>query len=199
MRFHLGPPPNSLSDEELHSGEWHRVTYLPLWALHLLSFLLGLLLAFVIFVVWIALAPGFEISPAPGYQVCAALISVPLAGVLLPVLLHPRMGMSNSTIFGIWPSKLTPYTACTVKLRKRRAIATLLLPIALFVILPLLFAAAMNISSGWLVFISCYAALLFGYYPMLALVWAYKIPSGAMIAGRGFETYWHSSVENKNV
>ncbi|WP_460546716.1 hypothetical protein [Comamonas piscis] len=182
-----------MSDEELHSGEWHRIAYLPLWALHMLSLFLGLLLTFVVFVAWIALAPGFEISSAPGYEVGAALISVPLAGVLLPVLLHPRMGMSNSTIFGIWPSKFTPYTACTAKLSKRRAIASLLLPIALLVILPLLFAASMNISSGWLVFISCYAALLFGHYAMLALVWAYKIPSRAVIAGRGFEIYWHSA------
>lgn len=192
MRFHLGPPPSSLSDEELQSGDWQRVAYLPLWALHLLSLLVGSLLSFVVFVAWAALAPGFEISPAPGYQVGAALILITLAGVWLPVLLHPRMGMSNSTIFGIWPAKLTPYTGCTVKLTKRRVIASLLLPVGLLVILPLLLAASTNISSGWLVFSSCYAALLFGPYAMLALVLAYKIPSRAVMAGRGFEIYWHS-------
>ena len=193
MQPYLGPPPNSLSDAELHSGEWHRLKHPPLWAMHLLSLPVGALLAFVVLVAWIRLTPRFELSFAPTYQIAAAFLVVMLAGLWLQVLPHPGMGMKSSSILGFWPSRLTPYTAYSAKLPKRRVIASLLLPLVVLAILPPLAASSMRFSSGWLVFGSCLAAATFGMHGVLAILLAYEVPQGGMVAGRGFQAYWQSA------
>lgn len=198
MRFYLGPPPDSLSDDELHSGEWNRLVRLPFWVLYLLYALFGLLLAFAVLMAWFALSRDVEISPASLHQLGATMLAFTLIGLWLPVLLHPGMGMKQCSVLGLWLSRLTPYTSCTAKLSKRRMIASLHLPIGVLVVLPLLVAPITNFRPMWLLFGSCYAAATFGSYTLLALLITYKAPPKVIIASRGFHVYWRSDDEIRN-
>ena len=49
--------------------------------------------------------------------------------------------------------------------------------------------ASAVLSSGWLVFVSCPAAAIFGINGLLALLVACKVPPGG-VAGQGFHLYW---------
>lgn len=190
MLFRLGAPPNSLSDAEVDSGEWNCLRYPPLWAMHLLSVPVGALLAFVVLVMWIRFTPRFELSFAPAYQLATAFLIVLVAGMCLQLLAHPGLGLGNSSVVGVWLSRLTPYTAYLAKLTKRRHIASLLLPLIGLAFVPPLIAASMGLNEGWLVFGSCLSAAIFGLNGFLAIWVAYRVPKGSIIAGRGFQAYW---------
>lgn len=162
-----------------------------LWAMNLLSLPVGALLAFATLLAWTRLVPRLDISFAPTHQIVAALLAVMLSGLCLQVLTHPGMGLRRSSVIGLWLSRLTPYTACLCKLSKQRAIASLLLPFVVMVVLPALIASIFKLDSGWLVFGSCVAAAFFGMHAFLAVSLAYQVPSGGLVAGRGFQIYWH--------
>ena len=189
MLFRLGPPPNSLSDAELASGEWRRLPRPPLWAIHLLSLPIGAVLALIVFVGWARFAPRFNISFEPGYQVAAAFLVVVTAGVLLQIVTHPGMGFTENSVLGLWPSRLTPYTAHLSKATKYRQVAASVLPFLVLALLPLALASVTRISSGWLVFGSCLSAAIFGVNVIL-VVPVLRLPRGSVLAGRGFEAYW---------
>lgn len=193
LQFRLGPPPDSLSDEELASGEWRRVPYLPLWALQLLALPVGLLMAALVLMLWMLLTPRVDLRFAPGEQIALAFFVILLAGMLLEILLYPGMGLTNQSIFGFWPSRLTPYTVHTAKITKRRQVATLLMPFVVLAVLPLALATYLRYSSGWLVFYSCAAASMFGLNIFLALPY-WRLPSKSLIACRGFNPYWRVSL-----
>jgi hypothetical protein len=189
MLFRLGPPPNALSDSELACGEWQRIPRLPLWATQIVSPLIGAFIAFLVFTAWALLTPRFQVSFAEGDQVAVAFALVMLAGMVLQMTAYPRMGLSDQSVLGLWPSRLTPYTAHLSKITKRRLVAISLVPFLVLAILPLLVAVALRVSSGWLIFGSCLAAVLFGPTVVLALP-TWRLPKNSIVAGRGFQGYW---------
>jgi hypothetical protein len=189
MLFRLGPPPNSLSDAELASGEWQRLARPPLWALNLLSIPIGAVMAFLVLVGWALFTPRFKVSFEPGYQVAVVFLLVVVAGMLLQISTYPGMGLTNHSVFGVWPSRLTPYTVHLSKVSRRHLITSLLLPFVVLALLPLLIASVIRVSSGWLVFASCLSAATFGINVVLAVP-AFRLPKGSVVAGRGFKLYW---------
>jgi len=192
MLFRLGPPPDSLSDSEFATGEWRRVPRPPLWVVHVLSLPIGALMALLVLVAWVFLTPRFEVAFEPGYKVALVFSSVVLLGMILQISTYPGMGLSNQSVLGLWPSRLTPYTAHSSKLTKRQFVATSMLPFMVLSILPLLLAAALRTSSGWLIFGSCLAAGIYGTNVVLALP-ALRLPAHCVIAGRGFQPFWRPS------
>ena len=195
MLFRLGPPPDSLTDSEFATGEWRRVPRPPLWAVHVLSLPAGALMALLVLVAWILLTPPFDLVFESSDKVTVAIASVILLGLVLQISTYPRMGLSKQSVFGLWPSRLTLYTAHTSQLTKRQSIATLLLPFMVLSILPLLFVIVFRTSSGWLIFGSCLAAGVHGINVFLALP-VLRLPSKCVIAGRGFEPYWRHSTQS---
>lgn len=198
MLFRFGPPPDSLTDAELATGEWRSVPRPPLWVVHLLSLPVGALMALLVFVAWALLTPRFDIAFESGYKVTVAIALIYFLGMVLQISTYPEMGLSNKSVLGLWPSRLTPYTAYASKLSKRQFIATSVLPFVMLSILPLLFAAVLRTSSGWLIFGSCLAAGIYGTNVVLALP-ALRLPANCIIAGRGFQPYWRAHLEPQPV
>ncbi|HCX82790.1 MAG TPA: hypothetical protein DHV01_14480 [Rhodoferax sp.] len=196
MHLRLGPPPDSLSDSELATAEWRRVPRPPLWAVHVLSLPAGALMALLVFVAWTLLTPPFDLVFESGDKVTVAIASVILLGLVLQISTYPRMGLSEESVFGLWPSRLTLYTAHASQLTKRQCIATLLLPFIVLSILPILFVAVFRTSSGWLIFGSCLAAGVYGINVFLALP-VLRLPEKCVIASRGFEPYWRHSTQSR--
>jgi hypothetical protein len=189
MLFRFGPPPNSLSDTELASGEWRRLALPPLWVRQVLSVPVGALMALILFVAWVRFTPRFEISVGAVHQVIGAVLFVFVAGMLLQISTYPGMGLTNNTVLGVWPSRLIPYTAHLSEVTKSRAIVSLLLPFAVLALLPVVVVVVTRISSGWLVFGSCMSAGIFGMNAVLAMP-VLRLPKRSVVAGRGFQAYW---------
>jgi hypothetical protein len=173
----------------LASGAWQPVRALPLWAAQLLAVPIGTAVALVVMAAWVLMTPHFDMSFAPAWHVAVAGAMVILSGMLVQVSAHPLRGLSSQSIIGIWPSRFTPYTACLTTIRKQHLVAVSVLPFLVLTVLPLAFAAVTQISSGWLVFASCFAAWVFGPVLVLGLP-TWWLPPKCMVAGRGFKAYW---------
>jgi hypothetical protein len=146
-------------------------------------------MAFLVLVGWALFTPRFKVSFEPGYQVAVVFLLVVVAGMLLQISTYPGMGLTNHSVFGVWPSRLTPYTVHLSKVSRRHLITSLLLPFVVLALLPLLIASVIRVSSGWLVFASCLSAATFGINVVLAVP-AFRLPKGSVVAGRGFKLYW---------
>lgn len=193
MKLLLGPPPNSLSDLQLISGNWKGVAHMPMWALQMVTPIVGGAFAFALFVAWAILSPKFAIEFAPSHQVIGAAIAVLLSGLVIQLGAHPSLGLSANSVVGFWPSRLTFYTAYINGMSKRRCLLQLVLPFLVMSVTPLAVAAPLGITSGWLVFASCGAAFIFGVNVLVALWIAFLVPSGSIMRSQGFQSYWSVS------
>lgn len=189
MIFHIGPPPNSLNDAELASGEWLRVPRLSVWALHLVALPVGVAMAALFFIAWAVIAPRYNVEFQPLPHVIGAFSLVVIAGAFVQAFAYPGYGFTKETIIGLWPSRFTPYTAHSTTVNRCHVISASVLPFLTLAVFPLLFASVFRISSGWLVFVSCSAAATFGTNVLHALP-IYRLPSTGVFAGRGFQVYW---------
>lgn len=190
VRFRLGPPPNSLSDAELDSGQWQRVPFPPLWAIRLLAIPVGALTAFLLLLAWARFTPHFEVSFAPFPKILVALILIGVVGIAIQVSASPGLGLTENSIVGFWPSRMLPYTSYLLKQKASHFVAALSLPFVALAFLPLLVFSALHVSSGWVIFVSCFSAASFGLNVFLAVWLVIRLPNGSFIAGRGFQPYW---------
>ena len=120
MRFVLGPPANSLTADELASGEWHCVRQLPVWAMQLAALPVGFVIATVLFCYWVAMTPKFDVASDPSEWVTTAIIAVLLAGPVLQLVIYPPSGAFRQSYLGLWPSRLLIYTGTTAKTSRMR-------------------------------------------------------------------------------
>lgn len=191
MLFHIGSPPNSLTDAELASGEWQRLSYPSIWIMQLLALPAGASMAFVALVTWTFIEPNLKVNFAPPYQVILVYILINLAGLLIQTLTYPGMGLNPKTVVGVWPSRLTWYTChLSSSAKKWRLISTLTLPLIVLTLLPMALVSVPWFSVGWLFFWSCLSAFLYGLNGVLALWVAIRLPRGSIVAGRDFQLYW---------
>lgn len=190
MRFRLGPPENSLSDEDFHSGEWHQLRELPFWLFQLVALLAGALVSFAILILWLRFKPGLAPDPDTSWEVPVVVFAVLCAGTALQIAAHPGSGFTAKSVLGIWPRRFLPYTYFDGHISKGRYVFSLLLPAVALVGAPFLLASFRDGSSGWLAFISCIGALSFGAGPFLALSAAIQMPARARVAGRGMQVFW---------
>ena len=189
MLLRLGPPPSSLTDADLASGDWRRLAQLPVWALQLLSLPVGGIAAFLCLAAWVLLTPPFEFTFAPTEQIAGLLVLVVVAGLLLQLSAYPGLGLTRASVLGFWPSRMTPYTACLRWLGREQFIACLLLPLAGLSVLPLMIASTLHISPGWLVFGSCASAAIFS-TNLIVAVSALRLPHGSVVASQGLQVFW---------
>jgi hypothetical protein len=192
MQLTLAPPPDSLTDLELTSGHWRTLRQPPMWVFRLLAVPAGAVVAFCILRAWGRFAPRVELQFAPAWQVFGAATTVLLAGAVLQLCAHPGFGLTRNSVLGFWPSRVLPYTTYLEKVSKARSLVMLLLPFLVLSVAPLLAASVFRLQSGWLVFVSGVAAVSHGAHVLLAVSSAIQLPSDALVAGRGFQTFWRA-------
>lgn len=190
MRFSFGPPPNSLSADELASGDWQRVRLLPMWAVQLLAVPVGAVISVLLFAAWTLLTPKFDVDFDDSMRGMWVALATLLLGPLLQVAAHHPAGFFGNSVLGLWASRLAVYTGTTDKVSRGRYLLVLSLPFLLLAVGPLIFVMSTRVQSGWLIYVSCVAALAFGINAVMALWAARQIPAGALVAGIGFQTYW---------
>lgn len=190
MRLRVGPPPNSLSDSDMKSGEWTQLHGIPLCALQLLSLVSGCMIALPVLIFWLTIRRDLAPDLTATWEVPVVVLAVLGIGLLLQIACHPDRGLTKESMLGIWPQRLTPYTYFSGYISKGRYLLCLLLPTTLLITLPVAIALLSGNLSGWLAFISLVGALTHGINLFRAASFALRVPSGALIAGRGFAIYW---------
>ena len=192
MKFLLGPPPDSLSVDELASGEWRRLDVLPLWALQLTAIPVGIVVATALFACWVITTPDFEIAFAGSELTVPVILATLLMGTLLQFGAHSPAGFYRHSTLGFWPSRFALYTY-SGKLSKTRYLLVRGLPFVVMALGPLLFVVISGRQSGWLVFVSLLTALTFGMNAVLALIELWRMPANAQVGGIGLQAYWRKS------
>jgi hypothetical protein len=194
MRFTWGPPPSTLSADDLASGEWTRVRHPSMWVYQLAAIPVGLLMAALLFVVWAALTPSFDVASGDTAHVLAVVAGILVLGPLLQIATHPPMGGYRQSLLGFWPSRLLLYTACDAPLTRTRYLQGRSLPFLLLALGPLSFVLTAGVPSGWAVFVSCFAAAVFGFDALLALAASFELPADAQLGNVRFQVYWRTPV-----
>ena len=158
--------------------------------MQLLALPVGIVASVAVAYLWFLLAPVGEEDPvSPGMLVLVFFAIIPIHE-LIHAWVHPRSGLSNSSILGFWPSRLLFYAHYDGELPRNRFIAILLMPLLIISFAPLLICTVTGSSSVPFAFASIFNALcacgdIFG--AGLVLV---QVPSNATVRNQGWRTFF---------
>lgn len=195
MRFHLGAIPET--PDFRPEAPWRPLREPAMWVMQCLALPVGIAVAAGVAVLWITTTPLGEAAwkfSAPAFLFSFAGIVV--VHELIHAAAHPSRGRSQHSIFGFWPKQLAFYAAYTGELTRNRFIAILLMPLVVISFVPLLVAAALQMTSPWLAFVSVFNALLAcGDIIGAGIIW-WQIPATAILRNLGFRTYWREETSS---
>jgi hypothetical protein len=161
------------------------------WLIQFIALPIGIVTAALIAVLWLTITPlrlaTFTLTPV------AFLISVVGTVVvheLAHAVVHPAAGCSPHSILGFWPKCGAFYAHYDGELSRNRFLVIGLMPLFVITILPLLVAAALQVASGWLAFISSFNALIACGDVLAAGAVLLQIPANAILRNQGWRTYW---------
>jgi hypothetical protein len=193
MRFHLGAIPEN--PEFLPDSSWRPLREPTPLVMQFLALPLGIAACIAVGVLWLFLTPLRDISlDSLGMLLIAFVAIIPIAIIpiheLLHAAVHPRLGLSASSILGFWPSQGLFYAHYDGELSRGRFIAILLMPLLIISIMPLFACAVAGRSSALLAFTSALNALfacgdMFGVGLLL-----FQVPSDATVRNQGYKTFW---------
>ena len=189
MRFHLGAIPET--PDFRPETPWRPLREPTPWVMQFLALPIGIAAAAGVAVLWILTTPLGQAA----WKLSASAFLLSFAGIivvheLIHAAVHPLRGRSPHSILGFWPSRILFYAAYTGELTRNRFIAILLMPLVVISFVPLLVAAAVQMTSAWVAFVSAFNALLacgdiFG----AGMVW-WQVPATAIVRNQGWWTYW---------
>lgn len=198
MRFRLGAIPES--PDFTPDQTWRPLREPSPWLMQLLAIPLGIVSFAGIGLLWLRATP---LSPnqfaTPEFLSQGMLSFFPLVVVheLIHGAVHPGFGKSNTTILGLWPSRLLFYAHYDGELTRNRFVNILAMPTIILTFVPLLAAIITNTSHALAAWVSTWNVLfacgdLFGILLILA-----QVPSRAICRNQGWRTYWkHPSDQN---
>lgn len=189
MRFHLGAIPET--PDFRPEAPWCPLREPTMWVMQCLGLPVGIAAAAGVAVLWITTTPLSE--AAWKFSAPASLFS--FAGIvvvheLIHAATHPLRGRSPHSILGFWPKQLAFYAAYNGELTRNRFIAILLMPLVVISFVPLLVAAALQMTSPWIAFVSAFNALIAcGDIIGAGIIW-WQVPATATLRNLGIRTYW---------
>lgn len=122
-------------------------------------------------------------------------IGIMLGGIipvheLLHAAVHPRFGLSDASVLGLWPSKGMFYAHYVGELSRARLITVFIMPLLLLSFLPLSVCAAVHRSSILLASISILNALASSVDILGIALLLFQVPGNAGVRNQGWKTYW---------
>jgi hypothetical protein len=181
MRFHLGTIPDS--PDFVPDASWLSLREPSPWLAQLIALPIGVVAAVV--------TPLRDVKPTlsmPGLLLAFAGIVV--VHEFIHALVHPMAGRSSHSILGFWPSQVVFYAHYDGELSRNRFVTILLMPLVVISIVPLLVAAATQVTSGWAAFISAFNAFLACVDMLGAGMVLFQIPANRIVRNKGWRTYW---------
>ena len=157
----------------------------------LIAIPVGIASAVVLAILWLYLTPLDDLSfqPSP-IEFLFTLAGIIVVHELLHAVATPGAGLSDKTIVGFYPSRLSFYAAYTGEITRNRYVAVFLVPLFVISILPLLFALIGRFSWVEMAGISILNALLScGDLVGVTLIF-FQIPRDGIVKNRGWRSYW---------
>jgi hypothetical protein len=193
MIFKLGPLPES--PEFTPDDSWTLLREPSLWGFQLRAIPIALFTTVVLACLWIILTPvrhvmGTLTFPLPISTFFACLLGVIVIHELIHASVHPKIGISEKTVIGFWPSRMFVYTIYVGELTKNRCLAILIMPFTVISIIPLAFATITQTASFWVAYISILNGLLACGDILAAVMTLRLFPNGAIIRTKGWLTFW---------
>jgi hypothetical protein len=206
VRVQLGDFPSTTAEDAPEAG-WTRVTGPASTAAHLLTWLLGILLFFLL-ITPVILQPLLAIPAAdpgaagtPETPWLAIILTLPLS-VLAHELAHaaflPGFGLSSSTVFVVWPRKLRFAIFFEGRLSRSRWMAMRSAPIVLLGVLPVLWLILTAGQPRSFTLETCMSVLILvnslgSGADLLAIYWVgTHIPAGSTLKFRAGKAYWRA-------
>jgi hypothetical protein len=195
MIFRLGPLPES--PEFIPDDTWTLLGEPSLWGFQLRAIPIAVVTTVLLAVLWMMFTPvrhviGALTFPLPISNFIVCLLGVIVIHELIHASAHPKIGFSENTVIGFWPSRMFIYTIYVGELTKNRCLAILVLPFVIISIVPLIFATMTQTISFWVAYISILNALLACGDILAAIMTIRHFPNGAIIRTKGWLTFWRS-------
>ncbi|MEM8857159.1 MAG: DUF3267 domain-containing protein, partial [Chloroflexota bacterium] len=162
--------------------------------LQLIATPIGLGAAGLIGYLWYVLTPLDEFFPNATILTVVwlllSLVLIILVHELLHAAAHPKSDPHGISVIGFWPAKVVFYAAYLGPVPRNRFLFTLLLPLFVLSILPLLIAAIFQIESSLLAYISFVNTALAAGDLFGTMLVVYQVSRSAVICNQQHRTYW---------
>lgn len=193
MKFRLGPLPEAHAFTPDES--WILLHEPSLLGFQLRAIPIAIVTTAVLAVLWLLLTPAKHVIgtltfPLPISIFIVCLVGVILVHELIHAVIHPKCGMSDDTVIGLWPSRMFIYTIYVGELTRNRCLAILIMPFTVISVAPLIFATISQSTSFWVAYISILNGLLACGDIFAAFMTVRYFPNGAIIRTKGWFTYW---------
>ena len=193
MMFRLGPLPEV--PEFIPDDSWILVREPTLGGFQLRAIPIAVVVTVSLAVLWIIFTPiwhelGAQTFPLPISKFIACLLGVIVVHEFIHASIHPKIGISEKTMIGFWPSRMFVYTIYVGELTKNRCVAILIMPFIMISVVPLVFATITQTASFWVTYISILNGLLACGDILAANMTLRHFPNGATIRTKGWLTYW---------
>lgn len=194
MRLHFGKVPEDVSFDPMQGGWIPLKEPQSVWFAQLLSLPLAIIATFVVGVLWWLINPVKSISLTIDLWVLLWLaIGVwPIIVVheSLHLVVHPSFGLTESSVVGVWPSKLAFYVNYEGPMSRSRFLTKLATPFIVLSILPIPVSLLLGTTPAWLIAVSlinafCACMDIFGILLIL-----FQVPSVAQIRNKGYKSFW---------
>ena len=192
MRFRYGPLPDVEDFRPCGGRVWSKVEEPSFWTLQAIGLLVTACMAVP---VWLLFAGSC--GPDPGaaevleQSILVMGIGLPLClpvHELLHMFVHPGAGRRNGSVLGFWPDTFSFYAAWTGEWSRERFIVCLLAPAV--VITCGLFLLQLHAPSSAVTALACFHLLACAVDVVGVLILLFKVPAGARIRNKGWDTYW---------
>lgn len=190
MRFHVGAITSS--PDFVPDAPWRLLRQPPSPRMqNRLSLPIGVAAAVTMATLWFLVTPLRAVKPAISSLPVFLLLLAGLVVVHEPihVLVHPMAGFSPRSTLGFW-SALGFYAHYDGELSRNRLVASILMPLVIISIVPLLVSAVTQVASGWVAFISAFNAFCSSVDIMLAGSVLLRIPATAIVRFKSWRIYW---------
>lgn len=163
------------------------------WLAQFLALPIGVIVASLVAFLWFFITPLRAVTPTASIaSFLITFVGIVVVHELIHAAVHPRAGRSPHSILGFWPSRVVFYAHYDGELSRNRFVAVLLMPLLVISIVPLLIAAATQMTSGWAAFVSAFNALLACVDILGAGMVLFQIPANATVRNQGWRTYWRT-------
>jgi len=191
MRLHIGAIP--IPADFRPDASWKALRQPSPWMALLVAFPIGIVAAGVVAVLWLAMTPLHIHDVTSTLSLRGFLVS--FAGMvvvheLIHVAVHPMSGRSPHTIVGVGGPTSGVYAHYDGEMTRNRFVAIFLAPLVVISFVPLLVAAAIQESWGWVAFISAFNAFGACLDILDAGLILFQIPATAIVRQQGLRTYW---------
>ncbi|MGO8931616.1 MAG: DUF3267 domain-containing protein [Limisphaerales bacterium] len=189
MRFHIGAIPSS--PDFVPDAPWRLLRQPPFPRMqNLLALPIGVAAAVTVAALWFLVTPLRDIKPAMSLPTFLLLFAgLVVVHELIHALVHPMAGFSPRATLGFW-SSLGFYAHYDGEMSRNRLVASMLMPLLIISIVPLLVSAVTQVSSGWVAFISAFNAFCASVDIMLTGSVLLQIPATAIVRFKSWRIYW---------